>query len=124
MADSAWAWWEKRRLGYNVALGLAGWSAYALNIAMFALFKQPLWFNMANAAGVTLFLGAAFLVLMAGANILYLLGVLTEAIVEPDDRARFRRHAFALGLCGSIALPFLFPLANLAFLIGNYGLPF
>lgn len=121
---SAWAWWEKRRLGYNIALGLAGWAAYGLNATMFYAFHHPIWMSLQGAVGMTIFLGTGFLLVMGVANILFLLGVLTESIVAPANREAFRKHAFALGFWGSIAVPFIFPLANLAFLISADGLPF
>ena len=120
----AWAWWEKRRLGYNIALGLAGWAAYALDIGIFSVFKHPSWRDASGAISMTLFLGAAFLLLMGVANILFLLGAISESIIAPANRDSFRKQAFALGFFGSMSLPFVFPLANLALLIDAYGLPF
>ena len=122
LADSspgAWSWWESRRLGYNVALALAGWAAYGANAALFYGFGHPIWQSWQGALSMTLFLGTGFLVLMGVANIFYLLGAYTESVVAPADRVAFRKHAYALGLCGSIALPFIFPLANLSLLVAS-----
>ena len=121
-SPGAWAWWESRRLGYNVALGFAGWAAYGLNAAMYYAVGRPLFETWQGALGMTIFLGTGFLILMGFANIFYLLGIGVESVVSPRDRDGFRRGAYALGLWGSVALPFVFPLANFAFLIGSGAL--
>jgi hypothetical protein len=119
LAKDTWAWWQARRLGYNLALAAAGWLAYALNAAIFYCFHQPLWRDWQGAVGMTLLLGLGFLILMGAANVFYLLGPAVESWVKPQDPARFRAIAFRMGLWGSVALPFVFPLANLAILIGG-----
>ena len=119
--SETWQWWEARRLRYNLALAAAGWLAYGLNAALFYAFDHPIWKNLQGGISMTLFLGALFLVLMGLANICYLAGAITESIVQPADRDGFRRHAYTLGFWGSLAVPFLFPLANLALLIAKSG---
>lgn len=114
----AWSWWEGRRLGYNIALGLSGWVAYGLTLALYHAFHRFYFTSFEFALSVTLLLGCGFLVVMGAANIFYLLGALTESIVAPADRAAFRRQAFALGFWGSVAAPFIFPLINFSLLIG------
>ncbi len=115
----AWQWWQSRRLGYNLALATAGWAAYGLAVALRYAFGQALWTDWNAAIGNTMFLGIGFLVVMFAANIFYLLGVLVEGWTKPVDRGAYRKSAFALGLWGSVALPFLFPLMTLANLIAN-----
>jgi hypothetical protein len=117
----AWAWWQARRLRYNIALASAGWAAYGLDIALFQLFGRPAWRDWQGGLSMTLFLGVGFLVLMGAANICYLLGPLVESLVRPQDIARFRRTAYAGGFWGSVALPFVFPAVNLCMLIGQSG---
>lgn len=119
IAEDVWAWWQARRLGYNLALGAAGWLAYGLNAAMFYGFHQPIWRDWQSALGMTLFLGLGFLIAMGAANVFYLLGPAVESLVRPADPARFRATAFRMGFWGSLALPFVFPLANLAILISG-----
>jgi Na+/proline symporter len=119
LANEAWAWWQSRRLGYNLALAGAGWAAYGLNVAFFYGFRRPLWQDWQQALSMTLFLGVAFLVLMGAANVFYLLGPAVESLVKPADPARFRRTAHRMGFWGSVALPFAFPMVNLAALIGG-----
>jgi hypothetical protein len=120
----AWRWWRGQRLTFNLSLAIADGAAYGLNAAIFYLgFHHPIWLSVGGGVAMTLFLGALFLLLMGAANIAFLLGPLSEAWLKPADRAGFRNAAFGLGLGASIALPFLFPLANLARLIAHaYGL--
>jgi hypothetical protein len=119
--DDTWAWWEARRLKYNIGLALAGWIAYGLYAAIFYAFGRPIWEHWNSALGITLFLGLGFLALMGVANIWYLVGAIAESVIQPTDRDAFRKRAFALGFWGSMAVPFLFPLANLAILIASSG---
>jgi hypothetical protein len=119
MAEDVWAWWQARRLRYNLALATAGWLAYALNAALFYAFHRPIWRDWQGGLGMTLFLGTGFLILMGVANVFYLLGPAMEAWMKPADPARFRSAAYRMGLAGSVALPFLFPLGNLALLIAG-----
>ena len=118
-SSQTWVWWEHRRLRYNVCLALSGWTAYILNAALFYGFGRPIWRDLQGALGMTLFLGTAFLVLMGMANICYLLGAWSESVVAPNDRSAFRARAFGLGFWGSLAVPFLFPLANLSLLVAQ-----
>ena len=68
---------------------------------------------------MTIFLGTAFLVVMGLANICYLLGPAIEGWTKPLDVDRYRRNAYAMGLWGSLAVPAVFPLVQLAMLIAN-----
>lgn len=110
----AWLWWERRRLRYNLGLALAGWAAYVAAWLIGLALGQPMPDDPRQVLSTTLFLGTGFLVVMAGANIAYLAGVLVETIVRPRDVEAYRKRAWALGFWGSIALPFLFPLLVLA----------
>lgn len=121
-AHGTWAWWEARRLRYNVSLAAAGWAAYGLTVALHYAFGDAMFDNWRLAVGVTMALGTGFLVLMGFANICYLAGATVESVVAPADRDGFRRGAYALGYWGSLALPFLFPLLNLAGLIAHGSL--
>lgn len=113
----AWSWWEARRLRYNLVLAATGVIAYAAAVAIYAAFGFPVWRNWLGNLGLTLLLGLGFLVLMGCANVCYLAGALMESLARPADRDAFRRRAFAMGLWGSAALPFFFPLGNLALLM-------
>ncbi len=114
-----WTWWQQRRLRYNLALGAAGWAAYGAALAIAWAFGRPMWRDWQGAMSMTLFLGVAYLILMGAANVCYLIGPALEAWLKPADPTAFRKSAYALGFWGSLALPFAFPLVNVAMLIGN-----
>lgn len=116
---STWTWWERRRVGYNAALALAGWAAYGLMVATAFAFHKPIWPTWEAAVSNTIAMGTGFLVVMGFANICYLLGAWTESWLKPDDVETFRKSAFGLGFWGSVAMPFLLPLLNFAFMIGG-----
>jgi hypothetical protein len=118
-ASDAWAWWQARRLRYNLALAAAGWAAYGLAVALNYGFGHPVWRDWRGGLGMTIFLGTAWLVVMGFANVAYLLGPAVEGWTRPADLARYRRTAFAMGLWGSLAVPFIFPLVQFAMLIGH-----
>lgn len=114
-----WDWWQARRLRYNIAVAAAGAAAYALAVAMHYAFGDPIWASAREAIGQTLFLGTLYLAVIGVANVCFLIGPLGEAWLKPADPQSYRRTAFAMGLWGSVALPFLFPLANLSSLVAN-----
>lgn len=118
-AADSWAWWQARRLRYNLTLGAGGWIAYGLAVALNYAFGHPVWHSWRGGLGMTLFLGTVFLVVMGFANIFYLLGPAVEGWAKPADVDRYRRNAFAMGLWGSLIVPFTFPLVQLALLIGH-----
>jgi hypothetical protein len=76
-----------------------------------------MWSTWNEALSLTLFLGVGFLVLMAVANVLYLLGPLGESFVRRSEIPRYRDSAYAMGFWGSVAIPFAFPLLNLSMLL-------
>ncbi len=114
-----WAWWQGRRLGYNMALTAAGIAAYLLTVGLHYAFGDPVWADWRDALGATLFLGTAYLVVIGLANVCYLIGPFGEAWLKPADVERFRQTAYRMGLSGSVALPFLWTLFQLSFLIGS-----
>jgi hypothetical protein len=120
-SGDAWDWWQARRLRYNLTLAAAGWLAYGSALGLGLAFHKPMWKSWQGGVGMTLFLGTGFLVLMGVANVCFLLGPAVEGWVRPADVERYRRTAWAMGLMGSAALPFVFPLANLAIFIGQSG---
>lgn len=115
-----WLWWQARRLRYNLALAIGGWVAYGLTIGLNYAFGHPVWRDWRGGLGMTLFLGVAYLIVMGFANVLYLLGPAVEAWVKPDDVARYRRTAYAMGRWGSLIVPFSFPLVQFAILIAQH----
>jgi hypothetical protein len=119
-----WAWWESRRLRYNLALATSGLLAYALALGLVVAFGYPIGDNWRMVASTTIMLGIGFVVFMFTANLFYFLGHILEAVIKPSDRDGFRRRTFALGFWGSGALPMLFPLWTLAVLLMTGGYPF
>ena len=118
-SGDTWAWWEARRLRYNLTLGAAGWAAYGTVVALNYGFGHPVWLSWRGALGMTIFLGTAYLLVMGAANVCYLLGPAVEGWVKPADADRFRRRAYGMGLWGSLLVPFSFPLIQFAILLGS-----
>jgi hypothetical protein len=118
-SGDAWDWWQARRLRYNLTLAAGGWIAYGLAVGLNYGFHHPVWKNWRGGLGMTIFLGVVFLVVMGIANVCYLLGPAVERSVNPADIGRYRRKAFAMGLWGSLAVPFTFPAVQLAMLLAN-----
>lgn len=119
--SDAWAWWQRRRPHYNLVLGAAGLLAYFTAIAQSFAFGRPMWLSPLGALGMTLFLGSAYLILMGVANLCFGLGALIEVTSRPTNLPAYRRAAWRMGLWGSIAVPFIFPLTNLLLLAGRHG---
>lgn len=117
ISEDSWAWWQERRLRYNIAMAGAGIAAYLLTVGLHYAFGDPVWAVWQDALGFSLFLGTAYLVVIGIANVCYLLGPFGEAWLKPANVERFRRTAYTMGLWGSVALPFLWTLFNLSFLI-------
>jgi hypothetical protein len=113
-----WRWWEGRRLRYNIGLAVAGaaaWTLFALQAVGFgaSAFGEPFPITLS----MTLGQGLIWLVIMGVANVLYLLGPISEPLLRPTDVGAYRRRMFGLGFWGSVALPFLFPAAMLVNLL-------
>ncbi len=115
--SDTWAWWQARRLRYNMTLAGGGCGAYGAAVGLHYAFGDHVWADWRAGLGMTLFLGVGYLIVMGVANVLYLLGPAMESWVKPHDVDRFRRTAFAMGAWGSLIVPFSFPLWLLAILI-------
>jgi hypothetical protein len=118
-SSDGWDWWQARRLRYNVTLAAGGWVGYGLAVGLNYAFGRPVWRDWRGGLGMTIFLGTVFLVVMGVANVCYLLGPAIEGWVKPADVERYRKNAFAMGLWGSLVVPAVFPLVQLAMLIGH-----
>jgi hypothetical protein len=90
-----------------------------VNAVIFYAFHHPIWLSWRGGLSETLFLGTAFLVVMGVANVLFLLGATVEGMADPADRDQYRTRAYRLGLWGSIALPFVFPVGNFCILLAK-----
>jgi hypothetical protein len=111
------SWWKKRRRPYNVALVLAGIGAFACYAAVVEHFSCggaacP---GSSQDVEITLFTiafqGLGYLIAMGVANVLFGLGAFSEKLFRPENPERWRRTCFLLGLCFSVLLPFLVPVA-------------
>lgn len=110
----AWAWWEARRLRYNLGLAVAGLAAYSAFWLVMLAFGQTQGLDMRALVATTAFLGLGYMIVMAAANGCYLLGIGLEILLKPQDRGAFRARFWALGFWGSCALPFVLPVAAAA----------
>lgn len=102
-SGETWAWWQARRLRYNLTLAAGGWAGYAVGVSLNYAFDHPVWRDWRGGLGMTIFLGTVFLVVMGIANGCYLLGPAVEAWVGPVDVDRYRRTAFSIGALGFAA---------------------
>jgi len=114
VAPDSRAFWRGRRRRYNVALVIAGLSAFACYAMIVELAPRQLSdVDTGQPPEITLFTmgfqAVGYLVAMGVANILYGLGPLSERLIDPEDPAAFRERTFKLGLWFSVSLPFLVP---------------
>jgi hypothetical protein len=117
--ESAAQWWGARRLRYNLALVLAGISAFIAYVVLAWSFEERL--NQVEVTAFTVvFQAVGYLMAMAVANVCYFLGPLSERVVKPADLSSYRRAAYNLGLWFSVSLPFLVP-AALVYVIATSG---
>lgn len=107
---SAWQWWERRRLRYNVGLLMAGILAFVLYLVVYFAFSSKLPMEIDVTIFTILFqaVGYSFYILVA--NIFYCLGALLESLPRIRSLESHRQTAFTFGFWLSVALPFLEPL--------------
>lgn len=108
LADQAFQWWLGRLPKYNRGLVVAGVSAFVAYVLIgFLLLPASEGFE------VTLFTlviqSVGYLVIIALANICYLIGPVSESLLRPDDVHRYREKWHTLGSRLSFALPFSVP---------------
>lgn len=99
-------WWERRRIWYNVAVGLAG----IVGVIPSTIF-YPIWFVVISAV----FYGVL-------ANICYTMGWSIELflLMKSKDKIHFGRYRlviFILGLIGSVILTFMLGVLSSGFII-------
>ena len=118
-SGETWAWWQARRLRYNLTLGAAAWVCYGAAVGLNYAFGHPVWKDWRGGLGMTIFLGTIFLVVKGVANICYLLGPTLEGSVRPHDVDRYRKTTFAMRFWGSLLVPAIFPLVQFGMLIAH-----
>ena len=114
---SAWQWWERRRLRYNVGLLIAGISAFVLYLVVCFAFSSKLPMEIDVTIFTILFQAVGYFFYILVANIFYCLGALSEGLPRMRSLESYRETAFTFGFWLSVTLPFLEPLllANYAF---------
>ena len=121
--NETWRWWEGRRLLYTLWLAVAGTVAWALYLIEISVIGPTIPnFNFHLSLSITLSQAMGWAVAMAIANVLYLLGPISETLIKPTDAKAFRRRMWALGLGLSVIVPFAFPAINLIRLLAIAGL--
>jgi hypothetical protein len=107
-AASPFAWWEARRLRYNVGLVVAGFVAFVAYAVIGSIFfsDDP---DFEITIFTTFFQGIAYLFMIGVANLCFFLGPLSERFVRPLDPPRYRHMCFRLGFWFSVLLPFGVP---------------
>jgi hypothetical protein len=121
LATSPFEWWGARRLRYNIALVVAGISAF-IAYALVCWILLPEDTGVAITPFTLLFQGAGYLFMMGVANVCYFAGPLSERMVRPADPEQYRRICYCLGFWFSVLLPFGIPavLAALALFAPDY----
>ena len=111
-APTAVAWWRPRQHWYNVALTVAGMTA-------FLCYAGTLVFRCSHVPGADitlvtiLFDGFLYLCAMGLANLCYQLGPFCERFIAREALRSYRKWAFTTGLTFSVLLPFAPPLLAL-----------
>ena len=109
-SQSARAWWEERRLRYNIALVVAGVLAFVTYVWVV---DQGIARGTMPGAEITLFTIAfqafGYLLMMAVANLCYNLGSWSESVIRPTNIETYRRVAYWMGFWFSALLPLAIP---------------
>jgi peptidoglycan/LPS O-acetylase OafA/YrhL len=111
---SPFAWWNARRLRYNIALVVAGILAFVAYVTV-CVTLLPKDADVEITIFTTLFQGIGYLFMIGVANVCYFIGPLSERFVRPAEPERYRLICYRLGLWFSVLLPFSIP-ALLTFL--------
>lgn len=123
--QSAWSWWEKRRLTYNLALFITGWVGWALLLAIgfgwdSSVIASIFLDNPTDLMWATVRAGSLHLIYMIAANVLFLLGPLLETLIKPEPVQNYRRRTWVMGLLVSVAVP-LIAAVNLGLILWDGG---
>lgn len=107
-------WWADHRLGYNLALVVAGIVAFICYCAAFQIrcLDVP---QAEITCFTTCFQALGYLICIGIANVFYSFGYWLERLLKPRSPERYRRIAYGAGLTFSMALPFSIPAMILLF---------
>lgn len=81
---SPFAWWNARRIRYNIGLVVAGILAFIAYVAVGSTLLPPD-AEFEVTIFTALFQGVGYLVMIVVANVFYFVGPLSERIVRPHD---------------------------------------
>ncbi len=115
---STWMWWEGRRLRYNLGLFVAGWVGFGIQVVAMAWLSR--YSAGANLVTSALFQGLIYLLYMAAANVLYLLGAVVEGILKPDPVDTYRLGAWRLGFWAAVGLPVIVAITITALFVAPF----
>lgn len=119
---STWAWWEGRRLRYNIGLIVAGWLGFGIQAVTMSWLQWTASVD-GNLVTLALFQGLIYLLYIAAANVLYLLGAVVEGVIRPDPADAYRHGAWRLGFWAAVGLPVLVAIVITALYVTPYVWP-
>ncbi len=101
-------WWASQMPKYNLGLAVAGVLAFIAYVIV-GLGMLPPDEKFEVTAFTITFQGVGYLVMMAFANVCYLIGPASEIMLRPDDVSLYREKWYKLGCQFSFSLPFCVP---------------
>lgn len=105
LVETPFQWWLPRLPLYNVGLAVSGMAAFIAYVIVGSLliedFELDVFFTLVQAI--------AYLVMMAVANVCYMIGPISESVLRPDDVRVYRDRWHTFGCRFSFALPFCIP---------------
>lgn len=105
---SAYEWWGRHRLRYNIGLVIAGLLAFVAYAVIVFTFEARIP-DADITVFTTLFQAVGYLVAMGIANLCYSLGSVSERILKPKNVTTYREAVYKLGFWFSMLLPFSIP---------------
>ncbi|MDB6003016.1 MAG: hypothetical protein JWR15_3 [Prosthecobacter sp.] len=108
LANASFQWWLSRLPKYNLGLIIAGVSAFIAYVLIGAVLL-PATEEFEVTFFTFLLQGFGYLIMMAFANVCYLIGPASEIMLRPDDVSKYREKWYKLGCQFSFALPFCVP---------------
>jgi hypothetical protein len=105
LSSSSLAWWNARRLRYNISLVFSGVLAFIAYVVVVTVLEADVEITLFT----IVFQGAGYLIMMGVANVCYFLGPLSERILQPKDLPEYRQNCYRLGFWFSVLLPFSIP---------------
>ncbi|WP_210463374.1 hypothetical protein [Rufibacter roseolus] len=103
-------WWSNKRGKYNLALVVAGVTAFFAYAILGGLLIAPYDYNFEITLFTIFFQGIGYLFMMLIANIFYNLGYIVDKNFNKDNSQSYRQSLYKLGLWFSVGLPFLVPI--------------